>query len=86
MRIEQEDPSEKEAAFKASNKKGTSKPNPKSEYSNDDESNSKEEAKMIEESLRKQLEEKEEIQVELEKEIMVLRRKLLIAKDQFMTK
>lgn len=30
---------------------------------------------MIEESLRKQLEEKEEIQVELEKEIMVLRRK-----------
>ena len=35
-----------------------------------------EEAKMIEESLRKQLEEKEEIQVELEKEIVVLRRKL----------
>ena len=35
-----------------------------------------EEAKMIEESLRKQLEEKEEIQVELEKEIVVLKRKL----------
>ena len=35
-----------------------------------------EEAKMIEESLRKQLEEKEEIQVELENEIVVLRRKL----------
>ena len=35
-----------------------------------------EEAKVIEESLRKQLEEKEEIQAELEKEIMVLRRKL----------
>ena len=41
MRIEQEDPSGKEAAFKASTKKGTSKPNPKSEYSNDDESDSK---------------------------------------------
>ena len=35
-----------------------------------------EEAKVIEESLRKQLEEKEEIQEELEKEIVVLRRKL----------
>ena len=35
-----------------------------------------EEAKVIEESLRKQLEEKGEIQVELEKEIVVLRRKL----------
>ena len=31
---------------------------------------------MIEESLRKQLEEREEIHVELEKEIVVLRRKL----------
>ena len=35
-----------------------------------------EEAKMMEASLRKQLEEKEKIQVELEKEIVVLRRKL----------
>ena len=35
-----------------------------------------EEAKVIEESLRKQLEEKEEIQVELEKEIVVLRKTL----------
>ena len=35
-----------------------------------------EETKMIEESLRKQLEEKEERQVELENEIVVLRRKL----------
>ena len=35
-----------------------------------------EEAKLIEESLRKQLEEKGEIQVELEKEIVVLRKKL----------
>ena len=35
-----------------------------------------EEAKMIEESLREQLEEKERIQVELENEIMSLRRKL----------
>ena len=35
-----------------------------------------EEAKVIEESLRKQLEEKGEIQVELEKEIVVLKRKL----------
>ena len=35
-----------------------------------------EEAKMIEESLRKQLEEKEGIQIELEKEIVSLRRKL----------
>ena len=34
-----------------------------------------EEAKMIEESLRKQLEEKEGIQIELEKEIVLLRRK-----------
>ena len=37
-----------------------------------------EEAQVIEESLRKQLEEKEEIQVELEKEIVVLRRRLQI--------
>ena len=35
-----------------------------------------EEAKMIEESLRKQLKEKEGIQIELEKEIVSLRRKL----------
>ena len=35
-----------------------------------------EEAKVIEESLRKQLEEKEEIQEELEKEIVMLKRKL----------
>jgi septation ring formation regulator EzrA len=35
-----------------------------------------EEAKMIEESLRKQLEEKEEMQAKLEKEIVVLRRTL----------
>ena len=35
-----------------------------------------EEAKMIEESLRKQLEEKEGIQIELEKEIVSLRKKL----------
>ena len=35
-----------------------------------------EEAKVIEESLRKQLEENEEIQEEFEKEIVVLRRKL----------
>ena len=34
------------------------------------------EAKVIEESLRKQLEENEEIQAELEKDIVVLRRKL----------
>ena len=47
MRIEQEDPSGKEAACKASNKKGTSKPKPKSEYSNDDESNSEEEANFV---------------------------------------
>ena len=35
-----------------------------------------EECKMIEESLRKQLKEKEGMQIELEKEIMVLIRKL----------
>ena len=35
-----------------------------------------EEAKVIEESLRKQLEEKEEIQEELEKEIVMFKRKL----------
>ena len=35
-----------------------------------------EEAKMIEESLRKQLEEKEGIQIELENEIVSLKRKL----------
>ena len=35
-----------------------------------------EETQVIEESIRKQLEDKEEIQVELEKEIVVLRRKL----------
>ena len=35
-----------------------------------------EEAKVIEESLRKQLEERGEILAELEKEVVVLRRKL----------
>ena len=35
-----------------------------------------EEAQVIEELIRKQLEEKEEIQVELEEEIVVLRRRL----------
>ena len=41
-----------------------------------------EEAQVIEESLRKQLEEKEEIQVELEKEIVVLRRRLQTEKTK----
>ena len=47
MRTEQEDPSGKEEAFKASNKRGTNKPKPKSEYSNDDESDSEEEANFV---------------------------------------
>ena len=38
MRTKQEDPSGKEASFKASNQKKTSKPRPKLEYSNNDES------------------------------------------------
>ena len=47
MRTKQEDPSDKEAAFKVSTKKGTRKPNPKSEHSNDDESDNEEEAKFV---------------------------------------
>ena len=48
MRIEQEDPAGKEAAFKVSNKKGISKQKPKSEYSNDDdESDNEEEANFM---------------------------------------
>jgi hypothetical protein len=47
MRIEQEDPSGKKVAFKASTKKGTSKPKPKFESSNDDEFDSEEEAKFV---------------------------------------
>ena len=47
MRIEQEDPLGKEATFKASNQKGTSKPRRKLEYSNNDESNSEEEANLV---------------------------------------
>ena len=44
MRTEQEDPSGKEATFKASNQKRTSKLRQKLEYSNNDESDSEEEA------------------------------------------
>ena len=47
MRTKQEDPSGKEAAFKASNQKKTSKPRPKSEYSNNDEFDSKEESNFV---------------------------------------
>jgi len=47
MRTEQEDPSGKEAAFKASNQKGTSKQKSKSKYSNHDESDSEEEANFV---------------------------------------
>ena len=47
MRTEQEDPSGQEAAFKASNQKGTSKQNPKLEYSYNDESDSEAEAKFV---------------------------------------
>ena len=45
MRIEQEDPSGKEAAFKSSNQKRTSKPRPKSEYN--DESDCEKEANFV---------------------------------------
>ena len=48
MRIELEDLVGKEATFKVSNKKGTSKQNPKSEYNNeDDESDNEEEANFM---------------------------------------
>ena len=47
MRTEQEDPLGKEASFKASNQKGTSKPRPKLEYSDNDESDSEEEANFV---------------------------------------
>ena len=47
MRTKQEDPSGKEAAFKASNQKRTSKPRPKSEYSNNDESDKEEEVNFV---------------------------------------
>ena len=45
MRTEQEDSSGKEATFKAFNKRGTSKPKPKD--SNNDESNSEDEANFV---------------------------------------
>jgi hypothetical protein len=47
MRTEQEDPLGKVAAFKASNQRRTSKPRPKSKYSNNDESDSEEEANFV---------------------------------------
>ena len=48
MRIEQEDPTGKEATFKVSNKRGTSKQKPKLEYINDeDESDNEEEASFM---------------------------------------
>ena len=47
MRTKQEDPSRKVVAFKASNQKKTSKPWPKLEYSNNDESDSEEEANFV---------------------------------------
>jgi len=48
MRIEQEDPIGKEAAFKVPNKRRTSKQKPKSEYnSDDDESDNEEEANFV---------------------------------------
>ena len=47
MRTEQEDPSGKEETFKASNQKRTSKPRPKSEYSNNDEFDREEEANFV---------------------------------------
>ena len=47
MRTKQEDPSGREEAFKASNKKRTSNPKPKSEHSNDDESDNEEEANFL---------------------------------------
>ena len=47
MRTEEEDSLGKEATFKAFNKRGTSKPKPKSKDSNDDESDNKEEANFV---------------------------------------
>ena len=47
MRTEQEVSSGKEAAFKAFNKRGTSKPKPKSKDSNDDESDNEEESNFV---------------------------------------
>jgi hypothetical protein len=47
MRTEQEDRSGKEAAFKVSNQRRTSKPKPNSKDSNNDESNNKEEANFV---------------------------------------
>ena len=47
MRTKQEDPTGKEATFKAFNKRGSSKHKPKSEYNNDDESGNKEEANFM---------------------------------------
>ena len=47
MRTEQEDSSGKEATFKSFNKRGTSKPNPKSKDKNNDESNNEEEANFV---------------------------------------
>ena len=47
MRIEQEYPARKEAAFKVFNRKGTSKPKSKSKDSNNDESDNEEEANFV---------------------------------------
>ena len=47
MRTEQEDPSGKEVALKASNQKGTTKQKPKLDYSNNDESDNEEEANFV---------------------------------------
>ena len=47
MRTKQEDPLGKEAAFKASNQRRIRKPRSKSEYSNNDESNSEQEANFV---------------------------------------
>ena len=47
MKTKHEDPLGKEATFKASNQRRTSKPRPKSEYSTNDESDSKEEANFV---------------------------------------
>ena len=47
MRTEQEDPSGKEVAFKASNQKRKSKPMPKLEYNNNDEFDSEEIANFV---------------------------------------
>ena len=52
MRIEQEDPAGKEAAFKVTNKRRSIKQKPKAEYNSDGDSDNEEESNFVRKSKR----------------------------------